>query len=79
MQPNKILDQLVLDNSISSYRLENIDENGKIGKSKCRNTERLTLNFPNGNKLVLDTFCSGCLEDTCFFISNGETDGNQSD
>ena len=51
--------------AISNYKFENVDENGNVGKlSECRNTDRLTIEFPNGEKLVINTFCSGCLEDT---------------
>jgi len=61
---NKALDQLVNDGDISSYLYQNIDENGIVGSSKCRNTEQLVLTFPSGKTLKIDTFCSGCLENT---------------
>lgn len=51
-----------------SFTLQNVDENGEVDViSECRNTERLTIVFNNNEELVLDTFCSGCLENTCLF------------
>lgn len=64
------LNELVTDGTITSYDLNNVSENGDIGKeSKFRNTERLKLYFPNGNTLTIDTFCSGSAENTVFIIS----------
>jgi len=60
------LNELAADGTIQSFDLVNLDENGQIGESKNRNTKQLTLVFPNGRKLILGTFCSGCLENTCF-------------
>ena len=51
--------------------VDHVSDEGVVGKkSNCRNTERLTLDFPNDEKLVLGTFCSGCLEDTCFTLDS---------
>ena len=59
------LEELFLNGLISSYQYEEVDEDGNVGKtSDFRNTERLTLAFPNGHKLIIDTICSGSSEDT---------------
>lgn len=64
------LDKLVAMNCIKSWKIENVDENGNVGAvSKFRNTQRLTLVFPNDKILVIDSFCSGCAENTTLFIS----------
>lgn len=62
---DKVLDELVSGGCIVSYKLDFISEDGVVGEeSGCRNTEQLTLNFPNGKMLKIGTFCSGCLENT---------------
>jgi hypothetical protein len=79
----KILDDLVKENQITGYEYETIDEESRrcyghrtkpwprqIGASDFRNTERLILKFPNGKKLKIDTFCSGCNENTSMIFSN---------
>jgi hypothetical protein len=59
-----VLDNLVRNKVIAGYVLNNLDEEGNIGKSKFRNTEQVVLEFNDGTKLQIDTFCSGSLEDT---------------
>lgn len=62
---NEKLERLVCLGIIDKYEYDNCDESGNIGKeSEYRNTERLVLYFPNDEKLIIDTFCSGCLENT---------------
>jgi len=71
-QTNKVLDELVQAGTIFSYELINVDENGKPGAvSAYRNTERLVLTFGHekGLQLQLDTFCSGCAENTVLYIA----------
>lgn len=54
---------------IKDYSLSNIDENGEKGKeSECRNTQELILVFPNNEKLIIETFCSGVLENTTLHL-----------
>ena len=53
------LDELVGSKTISAWKIENINENGEVGISQYRNTQRLTLTFCNGEVLVIDTICSG--------------------
>jgi len=61
----KKLDDLVNNGTIKSYTIDNVDENGNVGsKSQFRNTEQLTIDFPNGEKLIIGTLCSGCSENT---------------
>ena len=43
-------------------------------ESPNRNTECLTLIFPNGQILSLETFCSGSLENTGFFLRDSNND-----
>ncbi len=63
----KQLENLVKSGNISGYELVDLDEDGDVGcKSKCRNTQRLTIIFPDKNRLVIGTFCSGCCENTEF-------------
>ena len=63
------LNTLVENGTIVSYEYLNLDEDGNIGKSKFRNTEQVKLTFPNGKTLVIDTFCSGCNENTSLSFS----------
>jgi hypothetical protein len=61
------LDILVSNGVIKSYTLDRADENGLIGNvSQSRNIEILVLEFNSGHKLRMETFCSGCSEDTVF-------------
>lgn len=69
---NEILEKLIKNGAIKSYKLEALDEDGNPGVSKFRNTERLTLEFLNGDKLVVGTFCSGCLENTVFLLGEDQ-------
>lgn len=64
------LDELVEKGTLSSYSVMNLDDSGNPGKSHDRNSEQLTLYFPDGEKLVLSTWCSGCLEDSGFSVDN---------
>lgn len=62
----KRLEDLVINGTLKSYVLSNVSEDGVIGKeSKFRNIQRLVLTFPNLETLTVETFCSGCAEDTC--------------
>ena len=58
---NKVLDSLVESGEITSYKYEEILD---YPDSESRKTEKLELTFSTGKKLVIDTFCSGCLENT---------------
>ncbi len=51
---------------IKDFKLVNIDEMGNEGTSMSNNTQKLILTFPNNTKLVINTWCSGCLENTGF-------------
>lgn len=74
---NKILDDLVLSKSIFSYNYENVSEEGIVGEtSDFRNSERLVITFHNKEKLIIDTMCSGCKEDTSLTFSNNESQEN---
>lgn len=63
---NELLDQLVKNKDLLGY--EYIQEEYEP-KSGCRETEKLVLTFPSGNKLILETFCSGSSENTVLLIS----------
>jgi len=65
---NETLDKLVSKGDILYYEYQNLDEEGNPGESRFRNTERLTLLFPSGNKITFDTFCSGANENTSLII-----------
>ncbi len=65
----KILDKLVEQKVLLNYKLVDLNEDGNEGKrSANRNTQKLTLQFPNNVNLDIETFCLGCSEDTCFVI-----------
>lgn len=62
---NEKLDRLMANGTIKSYSIVDMDENGVEGRrGQFRNTERLRLQFPDGQELIVDTFCSGCSEHT---------------
>lgn len=68
---NEVLDNLVKNKDIKYYEFENLDIDGNIGKSSCnRNSQRLVLVFNSGKKIVIDTMCSGCLENTIMIIND---------
>lgn len=65
------LDILVLNGMITAYKLIDLNEDGEEVKNPkgFRNTQQLELTFPNGSKLLIDSFCSGSSEDTVLLIS----------
>lgn len=63
---NSILEELVNIGDLKSYNYETVEDD--FG-SDFRETERVILVFPSGSKLVLETFCSGSGQNTCFMIS----------
>ncbi len=64
------LNQLVSVGQIKSYLIQDVDEEGNIGKtSDYRNAERLTIEFHSGQTLTIDCFCSGSSENTVLCIS----------
>jgi len=65
---NESLDFLVEKGDIVFYTYENLDEEGNPGEGEFRNTERLTLLFSSGNKLILDTCCSGMNQNTVLMM-----------
>lgn len=69
---NEILDSLVRSGELSSYKYEEILESPD---SEVRTTEQLELVFPSGKKLIIDTFCSGCLQNTSLFFGTPDEDG----
>lgn len=61
------LDLLVLECALESWEIVDVDDNGVEGQQgKFRNTQTLRLLFPDGHKLEVGTFCSGCAENTSF-------------
>lgn len=61
------LELLVEKGLIKDYEIINVDEEGNPGKkSHGRNTERLTLVFPDETVFQIDMICSGSLQDTFF-------------
>lgn len=65
---NGELQDLVNNGDILSYEYLGLDADGKIGSSNYgRDTERVTLKlvtlkFPSGRQLTIDSGCSGCRE-----------------
>ncbi len=64
---NSIFEELVNIGDLKSYNYETVEDKDDL--PGLRETERLELIFPSGSKLVLDTFCSGSGQNTCFEIS----------
>lgn len=62
-----ILDGLVKSGDLKDFKLETIEYEPGSGS---RETDRLTLTFPSGRELVIDTFCSGSAENTSIIIDN---------
>lgn len=62
------LNILVQKGFLKSWKLDVLGEDGSPMISQFRNTERLRLEFPDGTAAVIETFCSGCNEDTSMFI-----------
>jgi hypothetical protein len=63
---DKILDTLVKEGVIASYLLETIEDEPRDG---MREADKLTITFTSGHILVLNTFCSGFLENTKILVS----------
>lgn len=59
------LDLLVRNGSIDSYSYKTIES---VPGSGNREYETIVLNFKDGTKLSLTTFCSGSLENTHFIL-----------
>ena len=62
------LEELVQSKTIQTYQLDFLDDNGEIGSSDNRNSERLTIYFKNGENIILTTFCSGSSQNSSFLI-----------
>ena len=67
------LNELIKNNQLKEALVENVDENGYVGKqSAFRNTTRLTLKFPDNSTLIIDSFCSGIVEDVMLELADFE-------
>jgi hypothetical protein len=67
MHKLRTLDRMVAAGKLKSYSIHNVSEDGDRDKySSFRNTELLVLEFPDGEKCEIGTFCSGSAENTCF-------------
>lgn len=62
------LDELVNSGQLTGYEFHTVNAEGEVDKKSNdgRNVERLILRFPNGDNLVLETFCSGSSQNTFF-------------
>lgn len=60
-----ILEGFVARGSLKSFKLETVQE---VPGESSRQHDRLTLVFPNDEPLVIDTVCSGSLENCEIFI-----------
>lgn len=75
-KPRFNLDALVESGAIASFEVTDLNADGNVSPPtpQGRNSERLTITFPNGQRLVLSTWCSGALENTGFFVAEaGQT------
>jgi hypothetical protein len=66
------LDNLVAKGSIRSYEYVGLDDEGNIGEGAFRNTQRLVLQLADGERIVVECFCSGSSQDTELIITAGE-------
>jgi hypothetical protein len=67
---DELLESLVASGTIASYDYDEVNEDGVVGEeSDFRNTERLVLQFNDGKRLIIDTLCSGCAENTTLVFS----------
>lgn len=64
-----ILDGAVQAGDLKSYELFTVEEEPDSG---MREHDRLVLVFPSGNKLTIDTICSGIRENVSIYIDNAE-------
>lgn len=71
MLKNMRLDELVNNGTLKDYTYEYLDEAGNVVKKEkgMRNSQRLILTFPNDEFIVLNTICSGALENTYICIT----------
>ena len=70
MEKAKRLEELKDKAFILDYKLSNVSCEGVVdSESPSRNRERLVIIFSSKEKLVMNTFCSGCNEDTLLVIS----------
>lgn len=67
---NQILDNLVANGQIKEYILTRNIPMAPDDTSGSRMTDALEIIFPSGEKLKLDTFCSGCAENTTLIIND---------
>lgn len=61
---DKVLESLIKNGSIKSYEYKSLDN-----EENMRCTEKLIITFTDNNRLVIDTFCSGTLENTSLAFS----------
>jgi hypothetical protein len=61
-----ILRALVRNGSIKDFLLEDFNDETE------REVERLTIELNDGNKIVVQSFCSGASEGSCLFIIGEE-------
>jgi hypothetical protein len=71
MKSIEVLDKMIESGTLKYYSFQVIDMDGKDVSSPgdgSRETDRITLVFPSGEKLNIGTFCSGSAENTCLII-----------
>lgn len=69
---NTYLDNLVAKGSLRSYEYVDLDDEGNLGQGAYRNTQRLVLQLADGERIVVECFCSGSSENTELIINSGE-------
>ena len=69
---NTHLDNLVAKGSLRSYEYVGLDDEGNLGEGAYRNTQRLVLQLADGERIVVECFCSGSSENTELIINSGE-------
>lgn len=70
-----ILNGMVQRGLVKDFKLETIEDEPGSGS---REHDRLTLVFPNGEQLVIDTVCSGSAENVSIYIDNASAPEDRS-
>lgn len=61
------LNKLIQSGQIKSFLYEE-EVPSYPGDTESRLVDKLTIEFPNGEKIKLSTFCSGSRENTCIYL-----------
>ena len=66
MNDHPYLTGLCMLGELKDFKFETIEDEPGSG---MRETDRLILTLPSGKTIVIDTFCSGCSENTSLIVN----------